>query len=59
MLAPTVEAVVSTSGASPVTVTVSCTEDGASCMFSVTIWPTRTWAIRFTLVKPDSSAAMA
>ena len=32
--------VVFTSGASPVTVTVSCTVDGAICRLTTTVWPT-------------------
>jgi hypothetical protein len=58
MLAPTVDPVVSTSGASPVTVTVSCTADGDICRFTTAVWPMRICIERFAVAKPDSSAAM-
>lgn len=59
MFAPTVDVVISTSGGAPVTVTVSCTADGAIPMFNTAVWPTRIWTFRFTVVKPDSSALIA
>ena len=47
----------STSGASPVTVTVSCTVDGDICMSSVAIWPTsNVTPVRATDVNPGNSA---
>ena len=41
-----------------VTVTVSCTADGAIWTFTGTVCPMRIWSVRFTVVKPDSSAAI-
>jgi hypothetical protein len=59
MLPLTVDEVVSMSGASPVTVTVSCTVETAISRFSVTSRPTSTSTPgRTTVVKPVSSVLM-
>ena len=59
MLPPSLDVVVSMSGASPVTVTVSCSVEGAICRLIVAVWPTRRltpW--RFTVLKPVSEAVI-
>ncbi len=55
MLPASVDDVVSIKGASPVTVTDSCTVDGFICAFTETVCPTNaanSWA---TVAKPGSS----
>ena len=56
-LAARLEFVVSTSGASPVTVTDSCTVDGAICRFSTAVWPISSSICRVTAPNPGSSAS--
>ena len=58
MLEPTVDVVVSTSGGSPVTVTVSCNADGAIWKFTRLVCPTSIWRVRLTVVKPANSAVI-
>jgi hypothetical protein len=45
MFAPTPEVAVLTSGASPVTVTVSCSVDGAIWKFTMLVCPTSIWVV--------------
>ncbi len=53
------DVVVSISGASPVTVTVSCSVDGAIWRFTVRVWPTsNSTPVRFTVLKPVSCAVI-
>ncbi len=56
-LPPRLEVVTFSSGASAVTVTVSCTVDGAIWRLTLAVWPTSSCTpVRVTVVKPCSSA---
>jgi hypothetical protein len=58
-LPPTEEFFMSTSGASPVTVTDSCTVEGDICRSSVAVWPTSSVTpVRAMVAKPGSSAVI-
>ena len=56
-LPPSADVETLSSGASAVTVTVSCTVDGAICRLIVAVWPTSSCnPVRVCVAKPCSSA---
>jgi hypothetical protein len=54
-LPPSLDVVVSMSGASPLTVTDSATPAGAICRLTTAVWPSRSSTARVAPVKPCSS----
>jgi hypothetical protein len=59
MLPPRLDVVTLSSGASAVTVTVSCTVEGESCALIDAVCPTSTCTlVCVTVVKPESSIVM-
>src|SRR6266581_4336784 len=54
MLPLTLDVVVASNGDCPVTVTDSCTADGANCMSTTTVCPTSSSMVRFAVPKPPS-----
>ena len=58
MLPLTVELLTSMSGASPVTVTDSCTAEGANWRFTTAVCPSRSSMFREAVAKPLSSMVM-
>jgi len=58
MLLPRLESLTFSSGASPVTVTDSCTPDTAICRFTTACCPTRSVIVRAIDAKPVSSAVI-